>query len=161
MRSLNADASPSYLDLFYLQNKGNKLTSVWETALHCFLVIFALTKAWHCNGPLVSGLNDLKVITAFYVCTLCVCLLFVCFHIKSRRRLQVAPWSVQSPQLRISERTVFGRRRKVLSDFIDLVTKATRLPVSPAHPLLLHRLVCTQYAAFISFPAFANMDHWC
>lgn len=136
MWSLNADASPSYLDLFYLQNRGNKLTNLWETALfvlHWLKHDFAFV--------LLSEWNDLDVTVVlfnkcpFWMDPVLVCLSLVCFHSKRRQRLQVAPWSAQSPQLRISGPMVFGRRRKVLSEFIDLATKATRLLVSPAHPL--------------------------
>lgn len=58
-----------------------------------------------------------------------------------RRRLQVAPWSVLLPLLRIRGWTVFGRKRKVRSECIDLVTKATRLPVSPTHLFPSHQVV--------------------
>lgn len=52
------------------------------------------------------------------------------FSHTSRRRLRVAPWSARRPLLGISGSMVFGRMRRVLSEFIDLVTKATRLLVS-------------------------------
>lgn len=49
-----------------------------------------------------------------------------------RQRLRVAPWSVRCPPSQISGWTAFGRRRKALSEFIDPVTKATKLLVCAA-----------------------------
>lgn len=80
---------------------------------------------------------------------------FVCFHIKSRQRFQVAPWSDQSPQWQISGPTVFGRRRKALSESIDLVTKATRLLVSLSRSRCcqISKCVPTVCSIFFSLPA--------
>lgn len=66
------------------------------------------------------------------MCPVFACLsVFVCISHTSRRKLPAAPWSVQSPLLQIRGWMVSGRRRKVLSECIGLVTRATRLRVSP------------------------------
>lgn len=49
-----------------------------------------------------------------------------------RQRLRVAPWSVRSPPSQTSGLMASGRRRKVLSGFIDPATKATKLQVCAA-----------------------------
>lgn len=163
MWCLNADALPLTSILFTFQKEETKsfgcfvctdssmiLSSIFSAVVHLFLRKFSEFILQHVKCSLG---------TLFLSCFVFVCV----FMFKSRQRFQAALWSVQSPLLPISGWMDFGRKRRALSECIDLATKATRLLVSHVswYYHCLNIWWKTIWSGFVCVQTFADSEFWC